>query len=197
MKALLMAKELSAYVNGTIKRPYCQLEPRPLVPAEGATSVTSLELTAHTELMKNYNEARAIQLAWDTADGKALGMMQLKMADKLQYLVMDTSAETWDNIKAQFDASSPAAIFVDFKSVINFRFDKKKEPSVQVAELNTKLNRLASHGFIVDTRLQAMVILCGLPQSWDGVQGSILANHAMDRIDVPTIMPILQEEWSR
>jgi hypothetical protein len=42
-----------------------------------------------------------------------------------------------------------------------------------------------------------MIILSGLPQSWDGVQGSILANHAMDRIDVPTIMPVLQEEWSR
>jgi hypothetical protein len=197
MRPFLMAEELSAYVNGIIKRPYCQPEPHPPVPLEGATTVTPFELTTHADQMRAYNEAKAIQLAWDTADGKALGMMQLKMADKLQYLVMDTSTETWNNIKTQFDASGPAAIFVDFKSVINYRFDEKKEPSVQVTELNTKLNCLASHGFIVDTRLQAMVILCGLPQSWDGVQGSILANHAMDSIDVPTIMPILQEEWSR
>jgi hypothetical protein len=90
MRALLMAKELSAYVNGAIKRPYCQPEPHPPVPAEGSTSITTLELTAHAELMKDYNEAKAIQLAWDTADRKALGMMQLKMADKLQYLVMNT-----------------------------------------------------------------------------------------------------------
>jgi hypothetical protein len=59
------------------------------------------------------------------------------MADKLQYLVQDTSQETWNNIKSQFDVSGPAGIFVDFKYVINFKFDKRKEPSIQVAELNT------------------------------------------------------------
>jgi hypothetical protein len=58
------------------------------------------------------------------------------MADKLQYLVKDTSLESWANIKSQFDVSGPAAIFVDFKYVINFKFDERKEPSVQVAELN-------------------------------------------------------------
>jgi hypothetical protein len=147
--------------------------------------------------IKLYDEQRAVQMIWDTADEKALGIMQLRIADKLQYLVKNTARATWENIKKQFDVSGPAAVFVDFKWVINFKFDEKKEPAVQVAELNTCLNRLANHGFGLDNRIQAMIILSGLPQSWDGVQGSILANHAMDRIDVPTIMPILQEEWSR
>jgi hypothetical protein len=101
------------------------------------------------------------------------------MADKLQYLVKDTSLESWANIKSQFDVSGPAAIFVDFKYVINFKFDERKEPSIQVAELNTHLNHLATHGFSLDNRIQAMIILSGLPQSWDSVQGSILANHDM------------------
>jgi hypothetical protein len=59
------------------------------------------------------------------------------MADKLQYLVKGTAHLTWENIKSQFDVSGPAAIFVDFKYVINFKFDERKEPSIQVAELNT------------------------------------------------------------
>jgi hypothetical protein len=119
------------------------------------------------------------------------------MADKLQYLVKDTSLETWDNIKSQFDVSGPAGIFVDFKYVINFKFDKRKEPSVQVAELNTRLNHLAAHKFELDHRIQAMIILSGLPQSWDSVQGSILANHEMAKLNINAIMPILQEEWQR
>jgi hypothetical protein len=119
------------------------------------------------------------------------------MADKLQYLVKDTSLESWANIKSQFDVSGPAAIFVDFKCVINFKFDERKEPSVQVAELNTRLNCLATHGFDLDHRIQAMIILSGLPQSWDSVQGSILANHDMAELDISVIMPILQEEWQR
>jgi hypothetical protein len=119
------------------------------------------------------------------------------MADKLQYLVQDTSRETWNNIKSQFDVSGPAGIFVDFKYVINFKFDERKEPSIQVAELNTQLNRLAAHKFELDHRIQAMIILSGLPQSWDSVQGSILANHEMAKLNINAIMPILQEEWKR
>jgi hypothetical protein len=49
----------------------------------------------------------------------------------------------------------------------------------------------------MDNRIQAMIILSGLPQSWDSVQGLILANHKMARLNIPTIMPILQEEWQR
>jgi hypothetical protein len=37
----------------------------------------------------------------------------------------------------------------------------------------------------------------GLPQSWDSVQGSILANHDMADLSISVIMPILQEEWQR
>ena len=101
------------------------------------------------------------------------------MIDKLGYLIKESALETWNNIKAQFDVSGPVAIFVDFRFVINFKFNEKKDPSVQVAELNTKLDVLSSHGFTLDERIQAMIILFGLPQSWDSVQGAILANTPM------------------
>ena len=65
------------------------------------------------------------------------------MISKFDYLIKEHSADTWNNIKKQFDVSGPAAIFVDFRFVINFKFDEKKDPSVQVAELNTKLVKLA------------------------------------------------------
>ena len=119
------------------------------------------------------------------------------MIDKLGYLIKESALETWNNIKAQFDVSGPVAIFVDFRFVINFKFNEKKDPSVQVAELNTKLDVLSSHGFTLDERIQAMIILSGLPQSWDSVQGAILANTPMNRLNFNAIMPVLQEEWQR
>ena len=70
---------------------------------------------------------------------EAVGSIQLRMVDKLSYLIKDNALETWNNIKSQFDVSGPTAIFVDFRYVINFKFDEKKDPSVQVAELNTEL----------------------------------------------------------
>ena len=117
------------------------------------------------------------------------------MIDRFMYLIQENSADTWNNIKRQFDVSGPAAIFVDFRYVINFKFDKKKDPSVQVAELNTKLDVLSIHSFTLDERIQAMIILSGLPQSWDSVQGAILANTPMNKLKINAIMPILQEEW--
>jgi hypothetical protein len=179
MKAYLMSKELWYYVNGETKQPSCMDAPVPPVPERGSTTAGSSAITAYEAALKTYNEQREVQIVWDRANNKALGIIQLRMADKLQYLIRDTSLQSWANIKSQFDVSGPAAIFVDFKFVINFKFDDRKEPAVQVAELNTRLNHLATHGFNLDYRIQAMIILSGLPQSWDSVQGSILANHNM------------------
>ena len=154
-------------------------------------------------MMQNDAELIAFNMAndkfvqWNIADDKALGAIQLRMIDRFNYLVQDSSAGTWNNIKRQFDVSGPAAIFVDFRYVINVKFDEKKDPSVQVAELNTKLDVLSTHGFMLDERIQAMIILSGLPQSWDSVQGAILANTPMNKLKIDVIMPILQEEWQR
>jgi hypothetical protein len=185
------------YVNGKTKQPLCINAPIQPVLEAGSTTVRASATAAYKAALKTYNEQREVQIVWDRADNKALGIIQLRMADKLQYLVKDTSLQSWANIKSQFDVSGPAAIFVDFKYVINFKFDDRKEPAIQVAELNTRLNRLATHGFNLDYRIQAMIILSGLPQSWDSVQGSILANHDMADLSISVIMPILQEEWQR
>jgi hypothetical protein len=144
MKAYLMSKELWYYVNGKTKQPTCVDAPVPPVPERGSTTITSSATAAYKAALKTYNEQREVQIVWDRANNKALGIIQLRMADKLQYLVRDTSLQSWANIKSQFDVSGPAAIFVDFKFVINFKFDNRKEPAVQVAELNTQLNRLAT-----------------------------------------------------
>jgi hypothetical protein len=197
MQAYLKSKELWYYVNGVTNCPSCIDPPAEPIPAEGSTTVERSTRLAYEATLKTYNDQQATHLEWDTADDKALGIIQLRMADKLQYLVKGTARLTWENIKSQFDVSGPAAIFVDFKYVINFKFDERKEPSIQVAELNTRLNHLAAHKFELDHRIQAMIILSGLPQSWDSVQGSILANHKMAKLNINAIMPILQEEWQR
>jgi hypothetical protein len=137
MKAYLMSKELWYYINGETKRPSCVDAPVPPVPERGSTTAGSSAIAAYQAALKTYNEQREVQIVWDRADNKALGIIQLRMADKLQYLIRDTSLQSWANIKSQFDVSGPAAIFVDFKFVINFKFDDRKEPAVQVAELNT------------------------------------------------------------
>jgi hypothetical protein len=87
MKAYLMSKELWYYVNGETKRPLCVDTPVPPVPERGSTTITSSATAAYEAALKTYNEQREVQIVWDRADNKALGIIQLRMADKLQYLV--------------------------------------------------------------------------------------------------------------
>jgi hypothetical protein len=128
MQAYLKSKELWYYVNSVKNRPSCIPEPTLPVLAEGSTTILSSARLAYEANLKTYTEERQLVLEWDTADDKALGIIQLRMADELQYLVKGTACMTWENIKSQFDVSGPAAIFVDFKYVINFKFDERKEP---------------------------------------------------------------------
>ena len=134
---------------------------------------------------------------WDLANNKSLGIIQLKMADKMQYLRKSTAAGTWNNIQEQFDKQGPALIFIDFRAAVNFHFKENQEPAVQVAGLNTIIGRLATKGFRLDPKIQAMLILTGLPASWDGIQSTILANHVVDTLTTESVIPILQEEWKR
>ena len=73
----------------------------------------------------------------------------------------------------------------------------KKDPSVQIAELNTIINHLATKGFKLDDKIQALIVLSSLSHSWDGILSTILTNHAAEDLTIALIMPILQEEWHR
>ena len=190
MEALLKYKELWGYVSGDCIKPDASVRPTEPSPAEGTSTLTAAQKKAHKDAMDTYVKANKDFMTWQKEDAtrKCLGLMLLKMIDKLQYLVGETAYDTWNNIKKQFDVSGPAAIFVDFRNVINFKFDERKDPSVQVAELNTRINCLANHKFALDERIQAMIILSGLPQSWDSVHGAILANTPMNNLNINAII---------
>ena len=79
----------------------------------------------------------------------------------------------------------------------NFHFKENQEPAIQVVGLNTIIGRLATKGFTLDPKIQAMLILTGLPASWDGIQLTILANQLVDTLTAKSVIPILQEEWKR
>ena len=152
MEALLKYKELWGYVSGDCVRPEASERPTEPSLAEGTSTLTNAQKKAHRDAMDAYVKANKDFMTWQKEDAKCLGLMLLKMIDKLQYLVGKTAYDTWNNIKKQFDVSGPAAIFVDFRNVINFKFNERKDPSVQVAELNTRINRLATHKFALDER---------------------------------------------
>jgi hypothetical protein len=72
-----MSKELWYYVNGGTICPDCVDEPVKPVPEEGSTTVTTSATAAYKAALKIYNEQRELQIVWERADDKALGIIQV------------------------------------------------------------------------------------------------------------------------
>jgi hypothetical protein len=198
IEAYLRTQELWQYVNRTSVRPI--VPPKPVIPIDATGTPygkTTSQMVAYRAAVDAYNTAFTTTGTWDIQDGKAMGIIQLKMNDSLQYLKQNYSRETWDNIYNQFATPGAAALFVDYKAAQNFVMTDKKDPSVQIAELNMIINHLAVKGFRLDDKIQALIILSLLPNSWDGILSTILENHAAKDLTIALIMPIIQEEWHR
>ena len=86
MEAYLKTQELWYYVNGTIKRPYEIEHPADPVPAAGSTTILKSVMDTYEAKMKIWKENFDKVREWDLANDKSLGIIQLKMADKMQYL---------------------------------------------------------------------------------------------------------------
>ena len=76
--------------------------------------ITMAQNEAYEDELITFNTANEKFIKWNIEDDKALGSMQLRMINKLGYLIKENAMETWNNIKSQFDVSGPAAIFADF-----------------------------------------------------------------------------------
>ena len=131
MEAYLKTQELWEYVNLITEKPEELTSP-----ATPSSKATESEVATYSAAKKAYDDRQEELRDWYRADDKALGIIQLKLHDKLQYLVKNTSHRTWQSIKSSFDQQGPASIFVDFKAATNFQFNEKVEPAVQVTQLN-------------------------------------------------------------
>ena len=123
MEAYLKTQELWEYVDESTEKPDTIKEPT--VPTLKATES---EVATYDLMKKAYDDRLEEIRDWNRADDKAQGIIQLKLHDKLQYLVKSTSHRTWQSIKSSFDQQGPASIFVDFKAATNFQFNEKLEP---------------------------------------------------------------------
>ena len=131
MEAYLKTQELWEYVNLITEKPE-----ELTAPATPTAKASNSKVATYTAAKTAYDARQEELRAWYRADDKAVGIIQLKLHDKLQYLVKSTSHQTWQAIKSSFDQQGPALIFVDFNAATNFQFNEKLEPAVQVTQLN-------------------------------------------------------------
>ena len=97
-----MYKELWGYISRAIPQPKVLSIPKEPTPLEGASMLTKAQKDAYEDEIWTFNEVNKDFINWNK-DKKAVGSMQLRMADKLGYLIRDTETslqinkfnETW------------------------------------------------------------------------------------------------------
>ncbi|KAF8627312.1 hypothetical protein AX14_011366, partial [Amanita brunnescens Koide BX004] len=135
VSAYLKMQGLWSYVSGITTEPAEVANPGSL-----HSGATPSEITTHEMLLKDYEAAKAKAVTWGTEDNKSMGIIALKLALSMQYLLKKYSKETWENIKKLFGTPGAAGIFVHFRAAINFKMDEKKDPSVQISKLQTAVD---------------------------------------------------------
>ena len=87
MEALLKYKELWGYISGDNVWPEASDKPKEPSPVEGSSSLTSAEKKTHKDAIDAFVKANKDFMTWAKEDDNCLGLIQLRMVDKLQYLV--------------------------------------------------------------------------------------------------------------
>ena len=96
MEAYLKTQELWQYI--TLAKGYTRPAELllPVMPPAGAMESV---LVTFDVAIKAFNNRQDELRDWDRGDDKALGIIQLKLHDKMQYLATDNANRTWLNVK--------------------------------------------------------------------------------------------------
>ena len=138
---------------------------------------------------------------WEILDRKALGTIQLSLAASVAFNIskektmkglMDTLAKLYEKPLAS------NKVFL-MKRLFNMKMSEGGSVADHLNEFNTVTNQLSSVKVDFDDEVRALLILCSLPESWNGlvmaVSNSVSGSNTLKFDDVVGV--ILSEEMRR
>src|SRR5258708_4401019 len=75
--------------------------------------------------------------------------------------------------------------------------DPREDPALEISKLQTILERLVSKRLPMNDMVAAMMAIVAMPDNWDHVASLILSTTEIDDLNIPHIVPIIQEEYKR
>ncbi len=106
---------------------------------------------------------------------KAKGYITLKISAGLQGLVTESkNAEVlWKDLKDKFGKQGLAATFALYRQIVDWKLKENSNPLTQVPHLVDLINRVTNEGITLTDKMQIMMVLHALPQSWDSFVSNI------------------------
>src|SRR5258708_12134252 len=75
--------------------------------------------------------------------------------------------------------------------------DPREDPALEISKLQTILERLVSKRLPMNDMVAAMTAIVAMPDNWDHVASLILSTTEINDLNIPHIVPIIQEEYKR
>jgi len=119
------------------------------------------------------------QSAWDNADQRGIGLIQLTMKDhvlrKVDQLVVTAEANAadrhsttwWTQTCTKYGTILPSQVFDLIKQVLNFCLDGSKHLCPQLDALESIYTELVTNGVVLPAIFKSMTLLVCLPPSWE------------------------------
>ena len=138
---------------------------------------------------------------WEILDRKALGTIQLCLAASVDFNISKekTMVDMINALAKLFEKPSTSNKVFLMKHLFNMRMSEGGSITDHLNDFNMVTNQLSSVGVNFDDEVRALLILCSLPESWDGlvmvVSNYVFGSNTLKFDDV--IGVILSKEMRR
>jgi hypothetical protein len=108
---------------------------------------------------------------WEVLDRKALGTIRLSLAASMAFNISkeNTTKELMDALAKVYKKPSASNKVFLMKRLFNMKMEKGGSVVDHLNEFNTVTNQLSSVKVDFDYVIRALLILCSLPESWNGL----------------------------
>jgi hypothetical protein len=138
---------------------------------------------------------------WEVLDRKALGTIQLSLEASMAFNISKekTMKEMMDALDKLYEKPSASNKVFLMKRLFNMKMSEGGSIADHLNEFNTVTNQLSSVKVDFDDEVRALLILCSLPESWNGlvmvVSNSVSGSNTLKFDDVVGV--ILSKEMHR
>jgi hypothetical protein len=108
---------------------------------------------------------------WEDLDRKALGTIQLSLGTSVAFNISKekTTKELMDTLAKLYEKPSTSNKVFLMKRLVNMKMSEGGSIADHLNEFNTVTNQLSSVKVDFDDEVKALLILCSLPESWNGL----------------------------
>ncbi|KAK9133630.1 hypothetical protein Scep_013158 [Stephania cephalantha] len=137
--------------------------------------------------------------AWEILDRKALGAIRLSLSPSVAFNISKekTTQDVMKALTRMYEKPSASNKVFLMKRLFNMKKPESRPIQEHLSDFNTITSQLESVGIIFDNEVLALVILSGLPDSWDGLVMAVSNSSGSSILKFEDVVGVLLDEDTR